>query len=686
MTSQGRADEIIGAWLQQKDQGEAPDPEEVIRAHPELADELRTRFEALLVLDHLFAAQAIEADHPTEIGSYRIIRELGRGGMGIVYEAEQPDLERRVALKLLSPRITNDAEAVARFYREAKATARLDHPNIVAVHEIGRDKAFLYYTMEFVDGRSLHEVFEERRRADRPVEGEEQEYFRWLAKVFVGAAHGLRAAHEGTVIHRDIKPSNVLLTPDDVPKLVDFGLARIGGAAETLTEIGTVIGTLQYMSPEQATAEREQIDERTDVYSLGATLYEGLTLEWPFRAEDPVEMISHIIADQPARPRKVNPQVPKDLETITLKAMAKERRRRYQSAADFAADLERFLRSETIVAKRPGPVEQTVAWALRRPVRVLAAALLIVIVASGALFLALLPPDGLAPPDLGRTAGEFARALGLDLESAGIARELKVIDWVNFARPSEKSGTVLAFLEHVTGRVDLGAFDAEGEFLWSASRNWPDYSTTLGQPIRGLVDLQTLVTRRSAEGPVEDLSVAFSRGHQLWLILADPRTGTVRGTWDDSELKLANALEGYATVVPLPTSSDGPRRLLLGGLAGKRQEARPYLVVLGLDGQVHQRIVLPVLGRGTADDAAIHDIRANWSEEDPEVILGTGEGAYFSLLVKEGRLDVSSARAMLSDNAARAIDDEARAGWPTQDPQGYAAYLANLARGVRELP
>ncbi|MHC4491756.1 MAG: serine/threonine-protein kinase [Planctomycetota bacterium] len=328
MTSQGRADEIIGAWLQQKDQGEAPDPEEVIRAHPELADELRTRFEALLVLDHLFAAQAIEADHPTEIGSYRIIRELGRGGMGIVYEAEQPDLERRVALKLLSPRITNDAEAVARFYREAKATARLDHPNIVAVHEIGRDKAFLYYTMEFVDGRSLHEVFEERRRADRPVEGEEQEYFRWLAKVFVGAAHGLRAAHEGTVIHRDIKPSNVLLTPDDVPKLVDFGLARIGGAAETLTEIGTVIGTLQYMSPEQATAEREQIDERTDVYSLGATLYEGLTLEWPFRAEDPVEMISHIIADQPARPRKVNPQVPKDLETITLKAMAKERRRR----------------------------------------------------------------------------------------------------------------------------------------------------------------------------------------------------------------------------------------------------------------------------------------------------------------------------------------------------------------------
>jgi tetratricopeptide (TPR) repeat protein len=384
--------------------GELIDVESFLQAHPEDAEQLRRLLPALLLLAEVSrsgsgsapgAAAGVELG---ELGDFRLIREVGRGGMGIVYEAEQLSLGRRVALKVLPFAATMDARHLQRFQNEARAAAGLHHTNIVPVHAVGQERGVHYYAMQFIDGCTLAQVIATARfgpsgsdsmaltgpytpspaGAEPAVDTVEPaaagwrtqrshtppEHFRTAARLGVQAAEALEHAHQLGIVHRDVKPANLLVDAAGTLWVTDFGLAQVQSDAK-LTLTGDLVGTLRYMSPEQALAKRVVIDHRTDVYSLGATLYELLTLEPVFAGSDRQELLRQIAFEEPRPPRKVNRSVPKELETVVLKALAKNPAERYQSAQELADDLRRFLNSEPIRARRPSLAQRARKWARR---------------------------------------------------------------------------------------------------------------------------------------------------------------------------------------------------------------------------------------------------------------------------------------------------------------------------------
>jgi serine/threonine protein kinase len=355
------------------------------------------------------------------LGDFEVVRELGRGGMGVVYEARQVSLNRKVALKVLSGGLGLTPKAVHRFRREAEAAARLHHTNIVPVYATGEQDGTHYYAMELIEGPSLDQVLRQMRQ--RPARGEPTQpgpgaagttaadltrtdpyyespysppaaadlsssslgsgggYYDTVARLVAEVADALEYAHSHGVIHRDVKPSNLLLSPEGRLSVNDFGLARVlEQPGVTLT--GEFVGTPAYMSPEQITGGRVPIDHRTDVYSLGATLYELLTLQAPFTGSRRDQVLAQILHKDPRSPRKLNPRVPVDLETICLKAMEKDPDRRYQTARAMAEDLRRYLNRFAIAARRAGPVARIIKWVRRHPG--VTAALACALVAVGA--------------------------------------------------------------------------------------------------------------------------------------------------------------------------------------------------------------------------------------------------------------------------------------------------------------
>ncbi len=287
--------------------------------------------------------QPIEAGR--SLGEYEITREIGRGSMGIVFEARQRKLNRRVALKVLPPNLTLTEKAVQRFLREAESVAMLDHPNIVPIYDASTADGTYYYAMRFIDGDSLAScISEESQPEPRRVAG-------WGVRI----AEALDYAHGQGVLHRDIKPGNILLDKAGHIHITDFGLARIEKGA-TLTESGALVGTPVYMSPEQITGERGDVDRRSDVYSLGVTMYELLTGQQPFKGRNTQALLRNILEKEPKRPRRFHPNIPEDLEAITLKAMEKDPLARYGSAGELALDLQRFLQGESVDAHLAGPV------------------------------------------------------------------------------------------------------------------------------------------------------------------------------------------------------------------------------------------------------------------------------------------------------------------------------------------
>nr|MCU0875543.1 serine/threonine protein kinase [Pirellulaceae bacterium] len=352
----------------------------------------------------------------------------GRGGMGIVYEAEQISLRRRVALKVLPFAATLDGRRLERFKNEALAAARLHHSHIVPVYAVGCERGVYYYAMQMIDGLSLADVIAQRQQEAAPVApsrtpvppqprpnshvlaelwpassepealpvaaaaptqahaalstasaGKATEFFQTVARLGIQAAEALEHAHSLDVLHRDIKPANLLVDARGNLWITDFGLARLRSDVE-LTASGDIVGTYRYMSPEQGLGKHGLVDQRTDIYSLGATLYELATLRPAFDGQCREELLTRVTTQEPVPLRRINRTIPADLETIILKAMAKEPQDRYADAAELAEDLQRFLDSRPIRAKKPGLMERASKWS-RRHKQVVAFGLVVLVLA-----------------------------------------------------------------------------------------------------------------------------------------------------------------------------------------------------------------------------------------------------------------------------------------------------------------
>lgn len=422
---------LADEFLARCKRGEKPSIKEYCDRHPALAEEIRDVFEAVLMVEDLRPGSSdvsgsvgetvqLNGKRLEQVGDYRILCEIGRGGMGVVYEAEQQALGRRVALKVLPRTSAGDGSAQVRFQREAKAAARMHHTNIVPVFDVGADGEHLYYAMQLIHGQGLDLVISDLKRlraksvaelgkGDRTGErsiaaslvagrferenlagsddagataafegsvpssamlpGQSEistatsnrvSYFRSVAQIGLQTAAALSYAHGRGIIHRDIKPGNLILDTMGNVWVTDFGLAKTGDVGVTHT--GDILGTVRYMSPERF---RGQCDVRADVYALGMTLYELLTLKAAYASGDRLKLIEMIRQEEPPSPRSADPRIPRDLETIVMKAIDKDPKRRYQSADEMAEDLQRFVNDEPIKARRVGPVERLTRWCRR---------------------------------------------------------------------------------------------------------------------------------------------------------------------------------------------------------------------------------------------------------------------------------------------------------------------------------
>jgi serine/threonine protein kinase/tetratricopeptide (TPR) repeat protein len=510
--AQGPVELLAEEFLDRHKRGERPTIREYCDRHPELAGEIRDVFEALMMVEELrpgssdASASLSNGAGPCvrrldRLGDYRILREVGRGGMGVVYEAEQEALGRRVALKVLPEALSGDAKARGRFEREARAAARMHHTNIVPVFDVGHECGHAYYAMQLIHGQGLDLVIEDVKRLREPKAGAahattrpaevnlaaslilgrfEQEnlvaeatdndssadglgetadydaserppsavlpgqldlsaarddrraYYLSVARIGQQTAAALAYAHARGVVHRDIKPSNLLLDAAGVVWVTDFGLAQTGESGMTRT--GDILGTIRYMAPERF---RGQCDARSDVYALGLTLYELLALEPAYGSSDRLELIERIRRDEPPAPWAVDRRIPRDLETVVVKAMAKEPRRRYQSADELGEDLARFIAGEPVRARRISAVERVGRWVGRKP---MVAGLV------AAVFLAMAIGTAVSASQALRARRAEAAALA----AAGSERAAR-------AAAQEREAESRAVLEFVEGRVFAAA-------------------------------------------------------------------------------------------------------------------------------------------------------------------------------------------------------------------------------------
>jgi WD40 repeat protein/serine/threonine protein kinase len=574
------------------------------------------------------------------LADFRIIREIGRGGMGVVFEALQTSLNRRVALKILSPTAARDTEKLARFEREAQAAARLEHPRIVRVYASGREHDVYYLAMQYVAGQNLAQ-FVRRKRAERNSAGVEPScggddetrdfdtnasfaehrdlsgtefqvvsatpdsatespsqvssgtasYFREIARMGQQAAEAIQHAHEHDIIHRDIKPSNLMLDDQSNVCVTDFGLAALGDTSD-LTATGQMLGTLRYCSPEQASAGLE-VDARTDVYSLGVTLYELATLRPAFTAVETGALLAEILNKEPVRPGRLAPKIPKDLESIILKAISKAPRHRYQTAFDLAADLQRFLRNEPVEAMQPTWLERGIRWAQRnRTVSFFGtlAALLLVVAAIQLVSYTIRREQLLSSLHL--TNEKLDRALSREIRSRQEAESQQRLnrrlyytaDIENLARLADSGNFVRVRQRLVRHQPQPGQRDMRGfvwRYLWASCNNiavtldaheHEVLSTGIASRLNLITtgdkagsifiwdaETQQRIASLSYPGEVQDLE--FSPDETL---LAACGTHGQIHLFDTSNWQLARVLEGHDMTVTSLAFTPGGRTLVSG--------------------------------------------------------------------------------------------------------------------------
>jgi WD40 repeat protein/serine/threonine protein kinase len=642
--------------------GEAVNLSDYTSRHPEQAERLSRLWPALRMLSQLSHSAVAEASRAHsadvldetlgEVGDYRLVREVGRGGMGVVFEAVQVSLGRKVALKVLPFAAALDPNQLRRFLTEAQAAAQLHHTNIVPVFSVGCERGVHYYAMQFIEGRSLAQMILEQKSAESSkreplshVAGSStlastgsRARFRMVAELGIQAAEALDHAHRLGVVHRDIKPANLLLDTRGNLWLTDFGLARFQDEVG-LTLTGDLLGTLRYMSPEQALAHRGTVDHRTDLYALGVTLYELLTLRPAVEGTNRQELLRRIAQEEPVAPRRINPSIPRELETIVLKAMAKEPTSRYATSRELADDLRSLLANKPIRAQRPTAWQRTVKWARRHPS-----------VASSALVVLLLALLGTSVSTalIWREQGRTKRALGAETalraqavrSEADLRRHLYAAE-MHLAHQAWELGNVAYALELLerhrpgAGAADLRGF--EWGYLWRLCGGGRQLGAPVhSQPIRrlafspdgsliasgaddgtialsGALEPDRRKTLRGHDGPVA--SLAFSGDGKL---LASASTGVDRSVavWDVATgLKLRRQPTPTEVVRDLALAADGSVMVTLGERSATVRDAAT--------GQVRKRLSLPagsdlgmalapdgrtVVTGGTAEEATLWDL------------------------------------------------------------------------------
>ena len=486
------------------------------------------------------------------LGDYRLIREVGRGGMGIVYEARQISLGRRVALKVLPFAAAAERQHLARFKTEAQAAASLHHANIVPVFGIGCDRGVHYYAMQFIEGRSLAEVIRELR-SDHSSSRPNEAFYRTVASLGIQSAQALEYAHRQGILHRDIKPANLMLDGEGNLWVADFGLARFQNDSG-LTLTGDLLGTLRYMSPEQAIARRLVVDHRTDIYGLGVTLYELLALRPAFDDQDRQVLLRKVAFEEPPLLRQVNSAVPRELETIVLKSMAKEPDARYATAAELADDLGRFLAYKPIFARNPNLLDRAAKWSRRHSTLVLAALLLLVITVTG-----LTVGGALIWREKVRTAGALdaeGKALARAEDREEALRKHLYVAQMNLAQQAWEGGHIRRAIELLEaqqpppGKDDLRGF--EWRYLWRQCQ-------------KGLLE-----TLKGHQGAVTRLS--FSPDGQTLASGSDDGTLIL---WDSQTRKATHILRGYeGPIIAVAFSPDSRTVTSTGGKPHQSGELR----------------------------------------------------------------------------------------------------------------
>ena len=552
--SENTFDLIYSELLLRLELGQDPDLSEYEIRFPEYANRMRLQLELHRALDGETSDDLVEPASPAETESlhvdkndgvngpatkrsqgsgqsvpgYEIQRELGRGGMGVVYLAKQTSLNRLVALKvMLLPGNYANAEQTARFQSEAEAAARLQHANIVEIHEIGERAGILYFSMDFVDGGSLAQSI--KTRAWAPGD---------CARIVATLAEAMHYAHQQGVIHRDLKPANVLLTRDGVPKITDFGLAKQCDDERDQTLSGTILGTPSYMAPEQATGMVHEIGPATDVHALGAILYELLTGKPPFQAGTSLVTLRQVIEEEPVRPTKVQRSIPRDLEIICLKCLEKSPTRRYSSARELADDLKRFLDGQPIQAQKTALPRRIWTWCRRKPALAIASCLATLLLGSLGLVFYLgtvlnrgqqhtqeSNKNAVATFERGMALcerGDVSRGMLFLAEGLEVATQARMPDLarairLNLSGWSCKLHPLKALLE-TRGPVQSVAFSPDGRFVLTGSEdgNVQCWDAADGTPVGSPIPHESAVTHVAFSPDGRRFATACKTNVRLW--------------------------------------------------------------------------------------------------------------------------------------------------------------------------
>jgi serine/threonine protein kinase len=493
-------------------------------------------------------------------GDYELLDEIARGGMGIVWKARQTSLKRDVALKMIRNGALAGSDEVARFLREAEAAANLQHPNIVAIHEVGEHGGQHYFSMDYVAGRDLGSLVKEGPLSPRSAAR--------YVKIIAEAVH---FAHQRGTLHRDLKPQNVLIDAGDQPRITDFGLAKLMKDDSHLTQSGVVMGSPSYMPPEQASGSQGDVGPASDVYSLGAILYELLTGRPPFRGSTPMATLCAVLQEEPTAPRRLKADVPPDLETICLKCLEKSPSARYPTARALAEDLDRFLNAEPIQARPASPLRKALSWARRHPSALAALAALVMFALAFSVFYLFEENAFLraqhADPTLVRTSGTRNQSLQIWTIVtywtilAGIYffafRTLRGVDaspreWIKprKPRPIEPLGTRMRALTVGAGLVWIGCglmllVTGIEAHVWEGESMWPPLVLTYSSTYFGLWALWTVI--RDYRLVHYGIRPAMSRAVERQLTAA--QVESICGVLED-EHDWRAGIERYRQVVP----------------------------------------------------------------------------------------------------------------------------------------